>query len=268
MKNKTTLLKKIISLAVTTATVVSLFAGTSLISEAKSKTTTSSKNIVVVLDAGHDNTHEGCHYEGFDESIANLYIAYFCKQELEKYNGVTVYMTRTGFGCQYGYDENSTANCLTSRVNYAKSVNADVLISLHNDYDPDLDNSQNGSKVIIPNPNYKPALCVKGSALGQSILTQLTTTGLNINNWKLCPNGTGIVTRDSSSGTYPDGSAKDYYALINKSKSAGFTCIIVEHAFCTNYSDRVNHLSTAAQYQELGVADATGIANYYGLTLK
>ena len=259
------ILKKCISILTCMACALLLFSSNTIYSEAK---TSKAKNIVVVLDPGHDSTHLGCHYEGFEEGLANLYIAYYCKQELEKYNGVTVYMTRYGFDCPYGANPDSKASCLTSRVNYAKSVNADVLVSLHNDYDPDLDASQNGSKVIVPNANYKPAIATKGTALGQSILGQLTTTGLTVNNWKYCPNGTGIVTRDSESATYPDGSAKDYYALINQAKTAGFTAVIVEHAFCTNTSDRVNHLSTPAQYQQLGIADATGIANYYGLKLK
>ncbi|MCR5580808.1 MAG: N-acetylmuramoyl-L-alanine amidase [Pseudobutyrivibrio sp.] len=255
--------KKAISFALCMACAILLFTSNTMTSEAKTP-----KNLIVVLDPGHDTCHTGCHYEGFDEGIANLYIAYACKAELEKYKGVTVYMTRTGFECPYGADPNAKSKCLTSRVNYAKSVKADVLISLHNDYDGDMDTTQNGCKVIIPNPNYRPDLCMTGAYLGQSILTQLTATGLNINNWKLCPNGTGIVTRDSETGKYPDGSAKDYYALINQSKSSGMPCIIVEHAFCTNYSDRVNHLSTPEQYTQLGVADATGIATYYGLALK
>ena len=259
------LLKKCVSILTCMTFIVLLFSSNTIYSEAKTST---AKNIVVVLDPGHDTTHLGCHYEGFEEGIANLYIAYYCKQELEKYNGITVYMTRYGFDCPYGADSDSTAKCLSSRVDLAKSVNADVLVSLHNDYDPDLDVTQNGSKVIVPNTNYIPAISTKGTGLGQSILSQLTTTGLNVNDWKYCPNGTGIVTRNSGSNKYPDGSAKDYYALINQSKSAGFTAIIVEHAFSTNTSDRLNHLSTPEQYQQLGVADATGIASYYGLTLK
>ncbi|SDB51572.1 N-acetylmuramoyl-L-alanine amidase [Pseudobutyrivibrio sp. YE44] len=259
--------KKLLSLALAFTCSLSLFASTPINAEAKTSKK-AAKNIVVVLDPGHDNTHLGCHYEGFEEGIANLYIAYYCKNELEKYSGVTVYMTRYGFDCAYGANPDSSADCLTGRVNFAKSVNADVMISLHNDYDPDLDKSQNGAKVIIPNPNYKPAVCAKGMAVGKSILSELTTTGLNVNDWKMCPNGTGIVTRDSDSGKYPDGSAKDYYALINKSKSLGMTTVIVEHAFVTNDSDRLNHLSTPEQYQQLGIADATGIAKYYGLKLK
>ena len=257
--------KKCLSAVICTVFICALFSSSTLYSEAKTST---AKNIVVVLDPGHDNTHPGCHYESFNEGIANLYIAYYCKQELEKYNGVTVYMTRYGFECPYGANPDSKSGCLASRVNFATSVNADVLVSLHNDYDPDLDVTQNGSKVIVPNPNYKPAISAMGTKLGQSILSQLNATGLNINNWKYCPNGTGIVTRDSQSATYPDGSAKDYYALINQSKTAGLTTIIVEHAFCTNTSDRLNHLSTPEQYQQLGIADSTGIAKYYGLSLK
>ncbi|QFJ54792.1 N-acetylmuramoyl-L-alanine amidase [Pseudobutyrivibrio xylanivorans] len=261
--------KKIFVLAFSLILIASLFLSDTNVSQAKTKASkkASANNIVIVLDPGHDTTHLGCHYENFEEGIANLYIAYYCKQELEKYSGVTVYMTRYSFDCPYGANPDSTAECLSSRVNFAKSVNADVLVSLHNDYDPDLDTSQSGAKVIIPNPNYKPAMCEKGAGLGKSILTQLTSTGLTINDWKLCPNGTGIVTRDSSN-KYPDGSARDYYALINQAKTNNFTAIIVEHAFCTNYSDRINHLSTPEQYQQLGIADATGIANYYSLKLK
>ena len=265
-----TFFKKIVTIAICITAAASLIASNTVISEAKAKkaSSTTSKNIIVVLDPGHDTTHLGCHYENFEEGIANLYIAYYCKQELERYKGVTVHLTRYGFECPYGANPDSSADCLTARVNFAKSVNADVLVSLHNDYDPDLDKTQNGAKVIVPNPNYLPELCVKGSDLGKSILGQLTTTGLAVNDWKLCPNGTGIVTRDSDSGKYPDGSAKDYYALINKAKTSGFTAVIVEHAFCTNNSDRLNHLSTPEQYQQLGIADATGIAQYYRLTLK
>lgn len=257
------LFKKILCLALALVTVSGLFVQTTITSEAKS-----SKNIIVVLDPGHDTTHNGCTYGDIDEATINLYIAYYCKQELEKYSGVTVYMTRYGWDCIYGANPDSSSDCLTGRVNYAKSLNADVYVSLHNDYDSDLDSTVNGSKVIIQNPNYKPQLYLNGSALASSILTELTKTGLNINDWKLCPNGTGIVTRDSTGALYPDGSSKDYYAVLNKTKTAGITGVIVEHAYVTNPSDRTNHLSTTDQLQELGIADATGIANYYGLTLK
>lgn len=255
--------KKFLSLLLALSFVMGLAVAPSVSVEAKAK---AKKNIVVVLDPGHDSTHTGCTTSGLNEENINLYIAYYCKNELEKYDGVTVYMTRYDWTCPYGADESQKSSCLSARVKYAKSVKADVYVSLHNDYNPS-DATANGCKVIIPNPSYKPALCTQSQALATSIISQLTATGLNINVWEYCPTTTGIVTRDSSS-KYPDGSAKDYYAVINQSKTAGIPGIIIEHAYLSNKSDRTNHLSTVEQYQQLGVADATGIANYYGLTLK
>ncbi len=227
---------------------------------------TAAKNKVIVIDPGHDTTHYGCHYSSFNEEFANLAIAMYCKQELDTYKGVTTYMTRTTLDCPYGADPSSSTGCLAGRVAFAQSVGADAMISLHNDYDPDLDATQCGSKIIIPNAFYRSDICLKGLGLAQAILPQLTATGLSINNWKTCPTGTGVVFRNSSVSTYPDGTPKDYYALINKSKTAGITCVIVEHAYCTSPSDLANHLTTDEQLRELGVADARGIAAYYGLT--
>ena len=233
---------------------------------AKTKKAKATKKVVIVLDPGHDTTHHGCTYGSFNEGYANLAIAMYCKQELETYKGATVYLTRTTLDCPYGADPASSQGCLAGRVNFAKSVGAATIVSLHNDYDGELDTSQCGSKIIIPNPFYRQDICLTGFGLAQSILPQLTATGLSINNWKLMPNGTGIVMRNSSVSTYPDGTPKDYYALINKAKTAGIPCIIVEHAYCTNPSDLANHLSTDAQLQQLGIADARGIAAYYGLS--
>ena len=76
-------LKKGISLMLGLSMALALFTSTTFESEAKTKKTQAKNNIVVVLDAGHDTTHLGCHYENFEEGLANLYIAYYCKQELE-----------------------------------------------------------------------------------------------------------------------------------------------------------------------------------------
>jgi len=200
------LFKKSLSILMCFAFITLLFTANSFESEAKKKASTSKakKNIVVVIDPGHDSTHIGCHYEGFEEENANLAIASYCIAELQKYESVTVYTTRCTYECPFGGDPDGKSKCLSSRVKFAKSLKADVLISLHNDFDGDLDVTQNGSKVIVPNASYRADLSAQGVALGQSILTQLTATGLNINNWKLNPTGTGIVTRDSGNGTYPD----------------------------------------------------------------
>ena len=82
-------------------------------------------NTVIVLDPGHDNMHTGAAYGGINEEKYTLQIAKACRAELEKYNGVEVYMTvqdngNTQWDAQSSSKlENST--CLKNRVAYAKS---------------------------------------------------------------------------------------------------------------------------------------------------
>ena len=133
---------------------------------AKAKTKkAAAKSVVIVLDPGHDTTHNGCHYDSFIEENADLAIAMYCKQELETYKGVKVYMTRTTLDCPYGADPSTTAGCLSGRINYALSVGANAIVSLHNDLDSDYDPNVSGCKIIIPNAFYRPDICLAGLGL-------------------------------------------------------------------------------------------------------
>ncbi len=214
----------------------------------------SSGNVVVVLDPGHDSTHTGAQYGGLSEETLNLKISQYCKEELEQYNGVTVYMTRTTTACPYPGSSNS--NDLAGRVDYAASVGATVYVSQH--LNANSNTSATGAQVYCPNTNYNASISTRGFDLANSIMTQLNALGLE---------NRGVYSVDSQSGTtYPDGSLADYYAVIRRSKLAGFPGIIVEHAFLSNTSDRNNYLSSEASLKSLGVADATGIANYFNLS--
>lgn len=73
---------------------------------------------VVVLDPGHDDTHTGAAANGISEKDINLKIAKYCKQELESYYGVQVYMTRTTSTCPYPGTTSTDDNA--KRVEYAK----------------------------------------------------------------------------------------------------------------------------------------------------
>ncbi|MCR5733058.1 MAG: N-acetylmuramoyl-L-alanine amidase [Lachnospiraceae bacterium] len=263
------IIKRITAVTLAATVVFAMVSPARIQASAKKKSNTgTTKNLVVVLDPGHDLMHHGCQYMGVDEANVNLCLAMLCKQELEKYKGVTVYLTRSGIECPYGSDPNSTSACLSGRVNLAKAVKANVIVSLHNDYDADGDVTVNGSKVIIQNANYRPALWSVDMNLATSILSELTKVGLNINNWKLCPNGTGIVTRNSATTTYPDGSPSDYYAILNKAKSANIPAVIIEHAYLSNDSDRINFLSNPANLQAIAAADARAIASSFGLSMR
>lgn len=220
-------------------------------------------NVVVVLDPGHDASHGGTSGNGVSEAEVNFKIAQYCKEELEQYNGVTVYMTRDSMNCPYGGNSVKAAACNEQRVEYAKNVGANVYVSLHNNsVDPKKTepSSAFGVEIYYPNQNYNPSLSQEGGALASQILSQLTALGLHDRGTKVRSCQDRVPEYQ-----YADGSQADYYAVIRNCKKAGIPAIIVEHAFITNQSDVNNFLSTDEKLKSLGVADATGIAQYYGL---
>ena len=207
---------------------------------------TGMNSLVVVLDPGHGGSDPGAQANGIVEKTVNLKIAQYCKAELEEYAGVTVYMTRTG----------DTYLSLADRAQVAADKKADVFISLHNN--SNTSSVPSGANVYYPNSNYNANCGATGSALANVILSKLTDLGLASG---------GIHIRNSENGTkYPDGSLSDYYGVIKRCKENGIPGLIVEHAFVSNSSDAQKYLSTEEQLKKLGIADATGIAEYYGLS--
>lgn len=214
-----------------------------------------SGNLVVVLDPGHGGKDSGAvGGNGVYESHLTLKIAQYCKAELEQYSGVTVYMTRTGD--TYPGGTGGASEDLDNRVAYAKSVGANVLVSIH--LNSTGTGSAYGAEVYFPNSNYKPEVGSEGKNLAQKVHDELVSLGIH---------GRGIKIRYTANGsTYPDGSLADYYGLIYRAKKAGFPAIIIEHAFIDNQNDYNKFLSSDEKLQKLGVADATGIAKAYSLS--
>lgn len=228
--------------------------GTKLQTVAAAKT--GSGDVVVALDPGHDSKHTGASYGGLKEEVLTLKIAQYCKEELEKYAGVTVYMTRTTAACPYP-NNSSSGGDIGDRVIAAANAGADIFVSFH--LNSSTSSAANGAEVIIPNSNWKPQLAQEGKELAQAILKELQGVGLNLR-------PTEIYSKDTTIGEkYPDGSLSDYFSVQIYAKEAGIPGIIVEHAFLTNSGDRA-HLDSEADLKELGVADATGIAKYLGLS--
>ena len=214
--------------------------------------------LVIVLDPGHDKTHGGSRGNGLSEMALNLKIAQYCYEELCTYSNVEVYMTRNTSECPHpetcGKTDGARQDNL-KRVDFARHLGADVYVALHlNSYN---DSSIHGAMVFVPNNNYRPQIGKEGKALGHAIQKELLALGLK---------DQGISTRGSEDGThYEDGSLADYYGVIKRAKDDDIPGIIVEHCFISSPHDASNYLSTEAQLKALGVADATGIAKYYGL---
>ncbi|WP_167380489.1 GBS Bsp-like repeat-containing protein [Gordonibacter urolithinfaciens] len=210
--------------------------------------TSRDSDVVVALDPGHGGSDGGASGFGLVEKNLNLKIAQYCQQELESYYGVRVVMTRTG-------DEYVG---LLDRVARAVQQGASVFVSIHCNA-----SGGSGAEVYIPNgSSYQHQTHVTGEALATKILQQITSLGLA---------NRGVKVRDSEyyqgSGPYyyEDGHLADFYTVINESRVYGIPGIIVEHAFVDNASDAA-FLSNEGNLRALGVADATGIAQQYGLS--
>ena len=219
-----------------------------------------SGNIVVALDPGHDSKHTGATgIGGLKEEVLTLKIANYCKTELEKYAGVSVYMTRTTSSCPYPSNKSSGGD-IGDRVQAAARAGADLFVSFH--LNSSSSSGSNGAEVIVPNGNWKPQVASDGRKLAQAILNELKAVGVNMR-------PTLIYSKDTTvNETYPDGSKSDYFSVQIYAKEAGIPGIIVEHAFLTNSNDVNKFLKTESGLKKLGCADATGIAKYLGLSKK
>jgi N-acetylmuramoyl-L-alanine amidase len=212
--------------------------------------------VVVVIDPGHDSLHTGASGNGLREEVLTLKIAQYCRAELETYDNVTVYMTRTDGSC---LDSSGKGACLKARCDYAASVNANLLVSIHIDSGSV---TASGAMVIVAKMGvYRDDLAQVTQNVGKAILAELTKVGL-------ASRGLYIRMSDSSGAEYiyPNGAVADYYAITRNCIRAGIPGIIVEHCFISNPSDAANYLSSEEKLKKLGVADATGIANYFKLS--
>ena len=214
------------------------------------------ENVVVALDPGHDSTHTGAGANGVREEVLTLKIAQYCKEELEKYANVSVYMTRTTAACPYPSNKNSGGD-ISDRVYAAAKAGASIFVSFH--LNSSTSASAKGAEVIVPNDSWKPEVAQQGKELANDIMDELTAIGLQKRS---------IYSKDTTLADekYPDGSKSDYFSVQIAAKENNIPGIIVEHAFVTNTDDVNTYLNNEAGLKKLGVADATGIAKYLGVS--
>ena len=209
--------------------------------------------LVIALDPGHVGVSSGAVANGASEANATWKIAQFCKAELDTYQNVTAVFTVTPD------DRLGSSSELRERVQRALNQGADVLVSLHLN-STGVGNAY-GAEVWAPhNTSYNNETHAVGTDLGNQILSQLEKLGLA---------NRGVKFRwidPDPKFDYPDGSNGDYYGIIREARKSNLPAIIVEHAFLDNWSDYNNFLNSDAKLQSLGIADARGIANYYGLS--
>ena len=209
--------------------------------------------LVIAIDPGHGGKDPGATGNGLNEKDANWRIAMACVNELNTYSSVKVVVTR---------GQNEYVSSLAERVQRGVSQGADVVISFHCNAAENA--SAHGAEVWVPNTtNYHyNETRVAGYDLGSLILQKIVALGFEKR---------GVYTRNSESGTmYKDAGGNelgiaDYYGIIYNSRLNGIPGIIIEHGFVSNAGD-ASKLKDSTWCTKLGVADATAIAEYYGLS--
>lgn len=268
--------KKIISLCVL---ICGILFSTNIISNAMGD----QDDFVIVLDPGHGGVYSGASrmYDGEEilEKNLNIKIAKYLQNELESYKtsdgrDVVVYLTHENID---GSDVS-----LKARTDMAKELNAEVLISLHNnateaEYE-EIANGANGAMVLVTNSHY----IAEGSKhenlydleenLALSILKELNSLGISVSESHPMTNDSGadfdcpdgLLRRICKEDIYPNYEKCDWYSIVRESIKNGIPGIIVEHAYLNNPGDYYNFLNSDEKLENLALADARGIANYYG----
>ncbi len=222
-------------------------------------TATDSDKLIITLDPGHGKTKSADgstgsgangaeQWGGVNEYIYNWKISNYCKERLELYNNVTVYMTKS---------EADTTPGLEERVDIAVANGSDAIISIHNNSFSKP--SANGCLVFIPNNNYRPDMAKSSADCANIIANRLINdVGIRRNSANRPYNSTSV--------TYPDGSVADHYRIIRFGKEKGLNvAMIVECCFQSNETDVKTYLLPEQSLKQIGCAIADGIAQYYGL---
>ena len=198
-------------------------------------------DIVLVLDPGHDVNDAGARrtWNGvtYAEETIVLKMAKYCKQELEKYAGIQVYLTRT---------TNNVNMDRYARVKIAKALDADALVSMHINSTSNWQDSVSGALAYVPTYTNKKAYAVEARALAADIVGNLSTVGMK---------NLGFLVNEN-------------LGIIAYGKQWKIPTMIIEHGFVNNPTDCLKYYASNAKIRAVAVADAEAIAAHYGLVKK
>lgn len=193
--------------------------------------------IIIVIDPGHGGANLGTNFLPTPEKDYTMMVALYMKKSLEQYDNVEVYLTHN----------DDIDMSLKERAEFAESVNADFLYSLH--FNMSENHTLYGSEVWIPSTGI---LFSQGYSQGYEFIKEFTEMGLF---------NRGIKTRVSQN------SGEDYYGIIRQCALRDIPAIIVEHCHVDHANDIANIISND-KLKEFGERDARAVARYFGLTTK
>lgn len=192
------------------------------------------EDIVIVIDPGHGGDQEGGMYDAFVEKDMTLITARAMKEDLEKYEGVKVYLTR----------EDDRVMTLEDRVAYAKEKNADMLFCLHYNLSKDHNTLFGAECWVSAFARYYS----EGYSFAEIEIKALEKLGLF---------SRGIKTRLNDDGM-------DYYGIIRHAREQDLTCVLIEHCHMDHENDRP-FCEGRDQWEAFGRLDADCAARYFRL---
>lgn len=191
--------------------------------------------VVVVIDPGHGGENLGGEYEEYIEKEMTMIVANAMKEELEKYDGIQVYMTR------YGDIEEDMS--LEERSEYAKSVDADFMFCLH--FNLSEHHTLFGAECWVSAFGEQYS---KGYSFASVEMELLQELGLY---------SRGIKTRLNDKGT-------DYYGIIRTATEREIPCVLIEHCHLDQENDQPFY-DYDEKLKAFGRLDATAVAKYFNL---
>ena len=193
---------------------------------------------VIVIDPGHGGENLGTEANvsfpgGIQEKEMDLITAKAMYEELQAFDGVTVYLTRDS-------DQDLT---LKERAEFAAGVDADYLFSIH--YNASEDHDQFGAEVWVP---LHAPFNGYGYQFGSILLRDLEEMGIL---------NCGVKTRQNDKG-------KDYYGIIRESYAREIPAFIIEHCHVDERRD-TSYCDSVEDMELLGRKDAHSVAKFLGL---
>lgn len=208
---------------------------------------------VLVIDPGHCGRHTGASGNGLREEVVVLDISKACQDALNAYGDITVYMTRDDGSC---CEDLNLGDCLVSRNNYAKILDADFLVSMHINA-----GSSNGANLLVAyQSGFHDNIRKETQAFGRIALSNLSSIGIKNRGFLLRKSGTG--------NKYSNGRLADYYSIVRNGVVQNIPSVIIEHGYITSSSDCSKFFKTKAKRTKVGKADAKSVVSYYGLEKK
>lgn len=191
--------------------------------------------LVIVIDPGHGGDNRGTLENNHEEKFMTMTTALAMYEELQKYDNVEVYLTRT----------EDVKMSLEERAEFAASVDADFMFSIH--YNASANHELYGSEVWV---SLYPPYNGYGLQFGYEFLTEARNMGLLVR---------GVKTRRGDNG--------DYYGIIRYSIEQNLPAVIIEHCHVDNDRD-TDYCDSDADLKAFGVVDATAVARYFGLSSR